>query len=252
VNEGLVTRVRILNVPVDIVKEEHLNDLICQLAENGKTNQIILLDFPGFMKARRKKGEWKEAVNSAALILPVSYRILNAARFLKIEKPVHYKSFDFIITLLGILENRRKSAYLLGSSKKKIQKSFNNLKKSFPGLLLVGRFQGNWDKNRENDIIMAIKKASPSLLLAGKKIKGRDLWLYRNRHKLNPGITLWNRNCYEIMGGRKSKPPETKVSRLFRNTVKAVFLPWRWARLLRQIWFWLLLLWARVFGNRDQ
>lgn len=250
--EELSKRIRVLGVPIDIVREENLFDLIVNLSENGKINQIILLDFPGFMKARRKRGEWREAVNGASLVLPVSYRILNAARFLKLEKPVHYRPFDFIIALMGILEQKRKSAYLLGSTKRKIQQSFANLQRSFPDLRFVGRFQGKWDKEREGDIIVAIKKASPSLLLAGKGIRGRDLWLHRNRENFNPGIMLWDRLCFEIMGGRRHKPSETKASRFFRNTLGTLLLPWRWLRILRQIWYLIILLWARLFGKHDR
>ena len=244
---SLVNRINILDVPVDIVKEEDLEKVITTLSENGGINQIILLDFVGFMKARRRKSEWHRALKEAALILPVSHRIINASRFLKKEKLVHYKGFDFIISLMGILESRRKSAYLVGTTKKRIQKSFTNLKNSFPDLRFVGRHQGKWDRDREGDILMAIKKASPTLLLAGRGIKGKDLWLHRHKDDFNPGIILWNKNCYEIIGGRKGKPSETAASRFFRNTAKCLFLPWRWVRLFRQIWYWILLLWTRLF-----
>ncbi len=244
---GLVKRINVLNVPVDIVREEDLEEVILNLAENGRVNQIILLDFVGFMKARRQKGEWCRAVKEAALVLPVSHRIIKGARFLKMEEPRRYRAFDFIISLMGILENRRKSAYLLGSSKKRIQKSFTNLKNSFPGLRFVGRHQGRWERNREEDILMAIRKSSPTLLLTGRGIKGRDLWIHRNKDAYNPGIFLWNRNCFEIISGRKPKPSETAVSRFFRSVLKCLFLPWRWLRLFRQIWYWLLLLGTRLF-----
>ncbi|MBN2625508.1 MAG: WecB/TagA/CpsF family glycosyltransferase [Spirochaetales bacterium] len=244
---GLIKRINVLNVPVDIVREEDLEQVIMGLAENGKSNQIILLDFIGFMKARRLKSEWHRAVKEAALVLPVSLRIIKGARFLKKEEPHRYRSFDFIISLLGILENRRKSAYLVGSSKKRIQKSFTNLVNSFPGLRFVGRHQGRWDRNREKDILMAIKKSSPTLLLAGKGVKGRDLWIHRHGDSFNPGILLWNRNCFEIISGKKAKPPEDPASRFFRGFFKSLLLPWRWLRLFRQIWFWILLAWVRLF-----
>jgi N-acetylglucosaminyldiphosphoundecaprenol N-acetyl-beta-D-mannosaminyltransferase len=246
----LVKRINILNVPVDIVKKEDLESVINSLSDNGGMDQIILLDFPGFMKARRLKSEWRQAVEQAALVLPLSYRIVAAAGFLKKEKPIHYKAFDFIISLLGILETRRKSAYLLGSSKKRIQKSFTNLKNSFPGLRFVGRYQGRWHKEREEDILMAIKKSSPSLLLAGKGVKGKDLWIHRNRTVFNEGIFLWNKHCYEIIGGRRSKPSESKLSRLLRSTLKCFLIPWRWVRFFRLLWFWMLLVWVRLFKSK--
>ncbi|MDC7225062.1 MAG: WecB/TagA/CpsF family glycosyltransferase [Spirochaetales bacterium] len=247
---GLVKRISVLNVPLDIVKKEDLEQVVLSLSEDGRVNQIILLDFPGFMKARRQKSEWCQAVNKASLVLPVSHRIISGAGFLKQEKPIRYKPFDFIISLMGILENRRKSAYLVGSNKKRIQKSFTNLKNSFPGLHFVGRHQGKWHKDREEDILMAIKKSAPALLLAGRGIKGRDLWLHRSKNAFNPGIVLWNKNCFEIIGGRKPKPSETKISRLFRNLLKGILLPWRWLRLFRQIWFWILLVWTRLFEKK--
>ena len=38
------------------------------------------------------------------------------------------------------------------------------------------------------NVLTAIKKSSPALLLTGKGLKGKNLWLYRNSQSFNPGF----------------------------------------------------------------
>jgi len=58
----------------------------------------------------------------------------------------------------------------------------------------------------EKNIILAIRKASPSLLLAGSGLPGKDTWVANNKRNFNPGIYLWCGDCFDIFSGRRNKP----------------------------------------------
>lgn len=243
-------RIDILGVPVDILPEESLLPVLEEKMGDGGSHQIIFLKFSDFMKAR-KKGEFREAVLNASLVLPLSRRLLRAAVFLKQEKPVMYKPFDLIIRTFGMVERKGKSAYLLGSSKKRMQISHRNLKDSFPGLNFVGRYSGFYDKSIEKDITLAIRKASPSFLLAGRGLKGKNLWLYRNRKNFHPSLMLWDKHCYEIFAGKRRKPQYSGFSQFMTGFFKAVFMPWR-ILLIFRFFFYLILLLAGRRKNKKE
>ena len=180
-------RIEILNVPIDIVPPEALEPLLTGMLSNNEFNQIVLLRLKDLMRARRNH-EFRGTLQRAALVIPISKSLVGGVAFLKKGKASRYMPFDFIIRLLGILEKNAGSVYLLSSTPKELQKTEHNLKASFPGLRVVGRYNGFFPKTAVEDIILAIKKSSPSLLLAGRGVKGKDLWLAANRSNFNPGI----------------------------------------------------------------
>jgi N-acetylglucosaminyldiphosphoundecaprenol N-acetyl-beta-D-mannosaminyltransferase len=239
-----VTRVSVLGVPVDILPPEGIEDLVPRFAD-GKNHQIVLLSLWDLMRARRA-GEFRTMIAGASLVLPVSMAIVNGARFLRRAEPVRYMPFDFVVKLLAALEQRGKSVYLLGSSKTSIQKAEGNIKSTFPGLRVVGRFAGRYPKNMEGSIVEAVKKATPTLLLVGTGVPGREKWIPRNLPRFNSGIYLWCSDLFEIFAERRSKPSRALFHKGIEWIPYLLRRPWKLYRGFIYLWYCLLLLFARL------
>jgi N-acetylglucosaminyldiphosphoundecaprenol N-acetyl-beta-D-mannosaminyltransferase len=239
-----LNRISVLGVPLDILPPEGIEDLLVRFAD-GKNHQIVLLSLWDLMRARRS-GEFRTMIAGASLVLPISLSITKGARFLHRAEPVRYMPFDFVVKLLGALEQRGKSVYILGSTRTSIQKAEGNIKSTFPGLRVVGRFAGRYPKSLEASIIEAVKKATPSLLLVGAGVPGREKWIPRNLPLFNSGIYLWCSDLFEVFAERRSKPSKS----LFRKGLEWIpFLlrrPWKLYRFLIYIWYNILLLVARL------
>jgi N-acetylglucosaminyldiphosphoundecaprenol N-acetyl-beta-D-mannosaminyltransferase len=242
-----VKRIKVLDIPVDILPPEHFEDTVRELLQLEKQNQIILLTFRNLLKARWNR-EFRSCVQNAALIIPVSKRIVRGARFLKQSEPWLYRPFPFLIRLLGALEAQNGTVYLLGGNQSTVRKSEVTLKASFPSLRFVGRFAANYSHDYEKNIILAIKKASPSLLLASSRVKGKNLWIYRNRKQFNNGIFVWNKQCFSIFSGKKQKPSEHAGARVANEIMKTVIRPWRILYIFLYFWYLFLLVIFRIKG----
>ena len=103
-SQAPLSRISILGVPVDILPEEGIEDLVARFAD-GKNHQIILLSLWDLMRARRS-GEFRTMVSGASLVLPISLSIVKGARFLRRAEPVRYMPFDFVVKLLAALEQK--------------------------------------------------------------------------------------------------------------------------------------------------
>jgi N-acetylglucosaminyldiphosphoundecaprenol N-acetyl-beta-D-mannosaminyltransferase len=243
-SQAPVSRVSVLGVPVDILPPEGIEDLVQRFAD-GKNHQIVLLSLWDLMRARRS-GEFRTMIAGASLVLPLSLSIVRGARFLKRAEPVRYMPFDFVVKLLAALEKRGKSVYLLGSTRTSIQKAEGNIKSTFPGLRVVGRYAGRYPKGMELSIVEAVKKATPSLLLVGSGVPGREKWIPRNLARFNSGIYLWCSDLFEIFAERRNKPSKT----LFRKGMEwlPVILrrPWKIYRIFVYFWYNVSLLFARL------
>ncbi|MDC7233260.1 MAG: WecB/TagA/CpsF family glycosyltransferase [Spirochaetales bacterium] len=230
-------RISILHIPVDLLSEEELEGAVKSLLEEDKPGQICLITYLDIMKAQFSR-EYMNCLRSSRLNIPITTSVVFAARYLKKEIPRVFNPFTFVIRLLGVLESSGKSLYILGSRKKNILKSESNLKTSFPGLHIVGRYAGSFSPQEEKNIILAVHKSSPSLLLTGKGLKGNNLWLYRNRKDFPAGLSLWGRSCFEVFSGKSAKPVNSSTGRIIGKTLMSILLPWR---LLRHFLFFILL-----------
>ena len=234
-------RIFLLNVPVDIISEDILEDVVRDLLLDKGKHQIIFLSLRGLLKARGNS-EFADTVRKASLVIPVSKRIIRGAKFLGRTEPARYMPFDFAIKLLGILEKHHHSLYLAGSKPSELQITTNNLRDSFPGLGIVGRYAGFFKKEAEENMILAIKKASPSLIMVGNGVPGRSNWFSKNMNNLNPGIFLWCGSCFDIFSGKKrkiSKKGWESGSFAVWETIKK---PWKAVMIFPHMYYLLLLL----------
>ncbi|RPJ03838.1 MAG: glycosyltransferase, partial [Spirochaetaceae bacterium] len=156
-------------------------------------------------------------------------------------------TFDFVINRLICAEKAGLSVYLLGGKKKDLEKAELNVRTSFPGLKIIGRYSGYFTEGMEKDILVAIKKSAPAILLVGRGMKGKEFWLYRNRPELASGISLWVDNCIEIFAGTDKYVPEDLFKAGLESMTDAMKKPWKYLLVFRYIYFNLLLLIYKIF-----
>ncbi len=245
--QASLSRINILGVPVDILPTSEIIDLAARFAD-GKNHQIELLSLWDLMRARRS-GEYHTMVAGASLVLPISLAIVKGARFLKKPEPIRYQPFDFAVKLLGALERHGKSVYLLGSSRGTLMKAESNIKSTFPGLRVVGRYVGRYPRGTEGAIVEAVRKSTPNLLLVGSGVPGRERWVPRNLARFNSGIYMWCSDLFEVFAERHVKAPPALFGRGLEWTLAILRRPWKAYRLFIYLWFKILLLVARIRHN---
>ena len=222
-------RISVLSIPLDIVPESELEARITSLLADGERHQIVLLSAWDFAMAYGNSAH-AVAIRRSSLILTSSKLVVWAARFLRFREIPRYMPFDFVIKILNILESAGKSVYLIGGRPGYLQVAASNLRGSFPGLQIVGRCAGYFPKTNEDNILLAIKKAAPSLLLAGRGLPDKDRWLLDQRKHLSPGLAMWCGDCLEVFAGVKNKTSRELWAKGLDFLPLLARKPWRIAR----------------------
>lgn len=241
-----VKRIKVLDVPVDAVDPDMAGKAIEELLDNSQANQIVFLSLLGLLRARHD-AEFMRCLRDAALVLPTSLAVVQGARFLGTGRLSLFNPFEFIIRILSVIEKSKGSVYLLGTRKSLLEIAEVNLLGSFHGIRVVGRFYGFFSRTLEGNIVTAIKKSSPSLLLVGTGVPGKERWLLRHKKEFNPGISLWADNCFEVFAGT-----EKQVSRRLHSIGLGILSgigrkPWRLAMIFPYFWYLVLLLGYKIF-----
>jgi N-acetylglucosaminyldiphosphoundecaprenol N-acetyl-beta-D-mannosaminyltransferase len=239
-------RVNFLKVPIDIVEPGQLGLLVFHLLSEGKEQNIVLLSVWDLLRARRN-AEYRDYVKNAALVIPISKSIISGIQFLLGKQAVRYMPFDFVINLLTILEGYEFSSYLLGGKKRILIKIEKNLRETFPGLRIVGRYPGSFRRQYEATLIEAIRKASPSLLLVGKGVRGGEHWIARNNGRLGKGMRLWCSDLFDVFAERKRHPSRTSFNLGLEWIGYCLQNPFKLLRFFPFMYYNLLLLIYKIF-----
>lgn len=244
-----------LKVPIDILPPENFSQVIDSLLpsaeDTGNPSQangrdIVLLSLSDLLRARRK-GEYRNYVQNAALVIPISKSIVSGVRFLTKKKIFRYMPFNFAINLLSVLEKNEQSLYLLGGKSNILSKAERNIRSTFPHIGIVGRHDAAIKKREEPGITEAIRKASPALLLAGKGIRGKELWIPRNSSRISPGFRLWCSDLFEVFAKKKRHPSNAVFERGLESLVFFLQNPLRFFRILPYFRYKALLLIYKIF-----
>lgn len=241
-----IQRINLIGVPVDICRPEEMENEILELLAKPGTKQIIFLSIWDLLRARRR-GDFSECVKNADLILPVSKSILKGAKFLKKDIPVRYNQFKAIIQILSILDSHYKTLYMLGSNKTTLQKAEANVRATFPGLRVVGRYVGYYSKQVEPDIVQAIFKAQPSLVLLSDGIKEKNCWPYRRRNQFSSSIFLYYMDTFGIFSERIKRIREKTFDKGNEIFVEILHNPFKIFLIFPYISYLFILLWTKLF-----
>jgi N-acetylglucosaminyldiphosphoundecaprenol N-acetyl-beta-D-mannosaminyltransferase len=239
-------RINFLKVPVDIVSHQQLAPVIYALLKRGGGQNLVLLSLADLLRARRN-GEYRSFVRNAALVIPISKSIVGGIRFLTGKRAVRYMPFDFVVSLLNILEERQFSVFLLGGKLQVLRKTESNIRQTFPHLNIVGRFPAAFKRQEEPVVVEAIRKAASSLLLVGKGVRGGERWIARYSPRLNPGLRLWCSDLYDVFAERRRRPSRETFDRGLEFMGYCFQSPLKFFRVFPYFYYKLLLLGHRLF-----
>ncbi|MBN1697179.1 MAG: WecB/TagA/CpsF family glycosyltransferase [Spirochaetales bacterium] len=242
-----VKRINFLNVPVDIVDKETVSGVIEDFLQDNEKHHIVLLTVNRLLRGRFDN-EYNRCLREASLVLPVASGIIRGIRFQQKGEATRYNPYEFIIRLFTLVEKLQKTTYLLGSHREDLMEAEKNLKVSFPDLKVIGRFTGYFKGKMETNVVLSIKKSSPSLLVVGKGVAGKEKWIFRNKKNFNPGIYIWIDNYFEIFSGREKNISKNLFKLGLESMAGFLRKPWKIFRIFIFIYFKLLVLVHRIMG----
>jgi N-acetylglucosaminyldiphosphoundecaprenol N-acetyl-beta-D-mannosaminyltransferase len=248
------TRINFLSVPVDIIPEQNLAQEIMEISQKDGSTQICFVTIWDILKARMNQ-DYMNCLKNSSLVIPISKSILKGASFLKLEVPTRYNPFKAVISIMNALDKNYRTLYMLGSRRESLMAAERNVRATFSGLRIVGRYVGYYPKTSEADIVEAIFKAAPTLTLLSDGVSGADMWYYRRRKKFTlgknekdcPRIFLYYKDCFGIFSKRKRRVSEDLFNKGLELLPEIVRNPFKIFLIFPYIWYLIVLLWYKIF-----
>jgi N-acetylglucosaminyldiphosphoundecaprenol N-acetyl-beta-D-mannosaminyltransferase len=163
--------------------------------------------------------------NDAFLSLPDGMPVIWAARFLGLPLRERVTGADLVPALCREAGKRRMSVFFFGGPPGSADEAARRHRERFPDAPTFALCPPmGFDKNPEIDqqMLEAVNKARPDILLVGVGSPRQELWIYKHRASLRAGVSLGIGAAIEFEAGTLRRAP-------------------RWMQKIGMEWFWRIL-----------
>ena len=226
-------KIDILGVKIDSVTKEEAVAILKKYLDSDFAHQVVTPN-PEFIMAAQRDEEFKEILNNSSLAIADGFGLKLASWYLKQPFKERIAGVDFIRSLTQLLQNEKKSIYLLGAGAGVAKEAAQKLKKQYFHLKIVGA-ESCLKNNKmisDEEIIRNINLKSPQVLLVAFGAPKQEKWIARNLSKLNTiRIAMGVGGAFDFISGRVKRAPvlirKLGLEWLFRFIIQ----PWRVKRI---------------------
>ena len=195
----------ILGVAFDALTLDEAEERADALLRSGTGGYIVTAN-PEIVLHCREDAAYAAAVNGAALVLADGVGDLYAARILGTPLPERVTGADLVPRLLSRLAQRSGSVFLYGARPGVAQRAGEKLKNAYPGLRIAGAENGYISD--ETALFAALEQEKTDLLLLGLGAPRQELWMARNRQKIN-AVMIGVGGLLDVFAGDIPRAPES-------------------------------------------
>lgn len=239
----------LLDVPIDNVsRDEAVAAILDMIEKKSGPRHILFLDPLKLMRIRRSK-KLGFIADQAHMILADGGGLQWAARKLGINLRERIPMIATIMDLVRLAARKDLTIYLLGSRMEVLERVFFNLQRSFPGVRIIGRQEGYFNKDREVLVKEALRKSSPDLIFLGLGFPLQEIWIRDNWQYLSNAVVIGVDGAFDVLSGKHRKAPDRVQLSGFAWLWRTLTRPFLLDRMFATIGFYCRVLW-RSFRNK--
>ncbi|MDI6604483.1 MAG: WecB/TagA/CpsF family glycosyltransferase [Thermoanaerobacteraceae bacterium] len=224
-------RFNIFGVPIDKVT---MKDAVKRTEDFLKENRLHIVATPNaeIIMMAQKDEEYKYILNKTDLNVPDGSGVVFASKVYKEELPERVAGFDLMMELLRIADKKEQKIYLLGAAPDVIKKTYENLKKKYPGINIVGIHDGYFKDFQEEGIIKEINSKNPDIIFVALGAPKQEKWIFKNRNILNARLAIGVGGSFDVLAGKVQRAPEIYRKLGMEWLYRLKKEPWRYKRMM--------------------
>jgi N-acetylglucosaminyldiphosphoundecaprenol N-acetyl-beta-D-mannosaminyltransferase len=159
----------------------------------------------------RKNAKAFESVNAADLATPDGMPVVWLGKLKGYKNIRRVYGPDLMLEICRLSERRGYKNYFYGSTIKVLSGLSENLKRTFPALVVSGTYSPPFrdlSVAEEGQAVENINKDNPDILWVGLGSPKQDIWMYRNRDKLNASAIIGVGAAFDFLSGIKPQAPK--------------------------------------------
>lgn len=208
-----IERIKILDVPVDMVEMDQAVDRLKILLQ-GKNCSLIVTPNSEIIVNAGKDKELAGIIQSADLIIPDGIGLVYASRLIGQPFKERVTGIDFLGRAFGLLAAKKKRVYLLGSRPGEgghmstAELAALEIKESYPGIIICGTHHGYFSMDAEEELVKEINESGADFLCVALGSPKQEKFMARHRDKLQAKVAIGVGGSLDVWAGRVKRAPE--------------------------------------------
>ena len=202
--------IAILGVRVDNISRENALSVIRNFASewipsNG-TRRVFFTNVHTIRLAHSDEN-FLAMVNSADLVLPDGSGLRLAGRFQKSPIKENLNGTDLVPQVLEMAQKERWRVFLLGARPDVLESCVRNIAQDYPAVNVVGAIHGFLGDEKSTEILEAINRAQPELLLVAFGSPRQEKWISENARLLKVPVSIGVGGLFDFMSRSVRRAP---------------------------------------------
>ena len=169
---------------------------------------VIVTPNPEIVQVAKKDKLFCDILNTANVVTPDGIGIVYASKIIGGKIKERAAGFDICCGILSKLAEKNGTVYLFGGKPGVADTAKNNIEDNYKGISVVGTADGYFDEEKEQKITEDIKQKKPDLLLVCLGAKKQEMWIYKNKDKLDAKILIGAGGSIDVFAGTVKRAPD--------------------------------------------
>lgn len=157
----------------------------------------------------RADAELSEDVNNSDLIFADGMSVVLASRILGKRLPERVTGIDLMTGILERGMRQQYRVYCLGATEEVSSVVERELRRTYPGVNIVGRRNGYFSETEEAEIVRDIAQANPDVLFVAITSPKKERFMARWSDKLNATVVHGVGGSFDVVAGKVKRAPES-------------------------------------------
>lgn len=238
--------VNILNVGIDNLTRQQAVYRVIKMIEDKGVHHVMTLN-PYKISRIKSSNDLRLISDKADMRLASGAGIQWAAKMLRNPIKERVAILSFMMEIVRLAEIKEYGIFLVGGKPETAEKAFFNIKKSFPNIRIVGRHGGYFNQEREKSVIEAIRKSEANIVFVGLGFPKEDKWIYQFKNEFRNTVFISVGGSIDTISGDIKTAPPYFMEKGLDWFYRIISRPWRIGRLLRVGFFFISVIFKRIF-----
>src|SRR5262249_31985657 len=176
------------------------------VAEGGPTHVVATVN-PEFVMRARVDEQFRAVLEGASLCIPDGIGVVWAMRRQGCPQSEPVTGSDLVPALARSCARHGWRPFLVGARPGVAAQCARRLEIENPGLRVAGIFAGSPRAEDDEEALRRISAAAPDLLLVAYGAPQQELWIARNRYRLQVPVAIGVGGTFDFLAGRVRRAP---------------------------------------------
>ena len=201
----MAVRTEIMGVTFDNVTLEEAVRKGSELAE-GPGFSYVVTPNPEIVNLARADESYRDLLNGAGLVLPDGIGVIKAANILGRPMKERVPGIDFASGLLAEMDKTGGRLFLLGAKPGVAEQAAENLKASYPGLVICGTNDGYFKEDAP--VVEKIRAAKPDVAFVCLGFPRQERWMARFGPETGAHLMIGLGGALDVFSGNTKRAPK--------------------------------------------